>query len=517
MDLIPAVAYRRVSTADQSDNGFSLPKQQEYIERYAREHGLDIVADIAEDVSGMTPIEERPEGRKVVDLLQRREAVAIVSHETDRLSRDIVNLLGMVQRWVRAGVQVHSCDVGQVTSELDIQLVIRAWQGGSEHARILERTTRGKLGKAESGRWVGGTPPYGYQREGWRKDTRMVINETEAEVVRSIFRWYTGERLSMLAIADRLNASGIPTQRGAQWWKVIIKKILSQETYVGVVYYAGIRIDLPNLAIVDRETFERAQELRQLNRERAARNRKREYLLSGHMRCACGETMTGSTTPNVYQRTYYRCSQFQWPKTTRTCGLGAPFAAGSVVEHIVWTHLYELITHEDLLRTSIEEVNAVRKISDGNDEAELDRYERTITAASRRIDRLLREFGADDDEDISRGTKAAIRDAQRERDEAKVKRAMVLNARREVERAEAGQGKILEKVRQWRASIDQADFPFKRDVLEVLDVRVALCDDEDGQRVVEVGTALSLPKTFPYLPARQYQKMLHTKRDKAKA
>jgi len=184
MDFIPAVAYRRVSTEDQSDGGYSLPKQREYNEQYARDNQLDIVADFVEDVSGMVPIEERVEGRKLLDFLQRRGAAALIVHESDRLSRDIVNLLGTVQRLLRAGVQVHITDVGHVKSELDIVLVIRAWQGGSEHARIKARLMRGKMGKAESGKWVGGTPPYGYRTQGARRHShpaRAILVERHHE------------------------------------------------------------------------------------------------------------------------------------------------------------------------------------------------------------------------------------------------------------------------------------------------------------------------------------------------
>jgi ectoine hydroxylase-related dioxygenase (phytanoyl-CoA dioxygenase family) len=109
---------------------------------------------------------------------------------------------------------------------------------------------------------------------------------------------------------------------------------------------------------------------------------------------------------------------------------------------------------------------------------------------------------------VVKATRAAVRDAQRERDEAKVKRAMLIDAQREVERARAGQGTVLERIRAWRASIDQADFAFKRDVLEVLAVRVAFRLDEVGRRVVEVSTLVSLAKCFEYVDARAYQKRL---------
>jgi site-specific DNA recombinase len=507
MDLVPAVSYRRVSSTDQSDHGYSLPKQLEYDRQYAQDNQLDLVADFCEDISGTVPVGERPEGRRLLDFLARRGAAALIVHEADRLSRDIVDLLGTVQSLLRAGVQVHITDVGHVKSELDIVLVIRAWQGGAEHARIVARLARGKRGKAESGKWVGGSPPYGYRQLGAKREARMVINESEAEIVRSIFRWYTIERVSMLEIADRLNRSGVPTLRGARWWKGLIKKLISNETYAGVSYYAGIRIDLPELAIVEREMFDRAQQLRQLNRERAARNRKREYLLSNHIRCGCGETMTGTTMTDAYQRSYYRCSQFQWSKTLRTCALGVPFASGFVVEHIVWSHVCELIKDEALLQQSVAEVQAARK-SAAEPEDEIERYDRLIAAAVKKIDRLLREFGDDADEDVDRSTKAAVHEAQRERDEAKVRRAGLLSKQHETDRARSGQAQLIDQARAWRALIDQADFRFKREVLEGLDARVVLMDDEHGQRVVVVGTALSLPKAFPYVMARRYRTLL---------
>lgn len=423
MSSIPAVSYRRVSTDDQADYGYSLPKQLERNTIYAQDNNLNIIADFAEDISGAVPIEDRPEGRKMLAMLQQHKAMALVCHEADRLSRDIVNLLATVQRLLRDGIQIHIADVGHVKSELDISLIIKGWQSSFERVRITDRLLQGKRGKAQSGKWVGGTPPYGYRRAGANREAHMVIYEPEAEIVRSIYRWYTSDRIPMLAIADRLNLAGVKTQRGASWWKAIIKKILSNETYIGVVYFSGIRIDLPELAIIDIATFERAQELKQLNRERATRNRQHDYLLSNHLRCQCGSTMVGSTTPNKYQRIYYRCSQFQWPVTRRDCPLGAPHASGFVFDHIVWSYVAQLIDDEELLTACLTELNTSRQSSDSTGTAEVERCDRAIAQAQRRIDRLLREFGDDADEDVTRATKAAIRDAQRERDEARANRA----------------------------------------------------------------------------------------------
>lgn len=505
-DWLPAISYRRVSTAEQADGGYSLPKQLEYITRYAHEHRLQIVADFADDVSGLIPIEERPEGRKADDMLNYHLASAIIVHETDRLSRDIVDLLGTVKKWIRAGIQVHLCDVGQIASELDISLVIRAWQGGSEHAKIKERTQRGRIGKAEAGRWVGGSPPYGYRVNGARREAKLVVYEPEAEIVQRIYRWYTIDRVPMLTCADRLNRANIPTQRGVKWWKVIIKKILSAETYIGIIYYAGIRIELPELAIVDQATFDRAQELRRLNRERAPRNRQHEYLLANHLRCECGETMTGSTQPGPYQRVYYRCSQFQFPSSKRDCVLGVPLINGYVAEDIVWSYIKRIITDDELLRAGLEELNAARQSESASSEDELAALDQRIAAASRKISTLLNEFGDDVDTDVVKVLKAAVRDAQQERDTAKMQRAMLLHAQRETSQAADAQAAIMATLAQWRADIERADYQFKREVLDLLDVRIVLRTGPAGRTLV-VTTALTRPVELAYMDARRYRKM----------
>jgi hypothetical protein len=55
-----------------------------------------------------------------------------------------------------------------------------------------------------------------------------------------------------------------------------------------------IPIDVPDLKIIELETFYADAERSKRNKELAKRNRKNEYLLSGFFRCgACGATTTG--------------------------------------------------------------------------------------------------------------------------------------------------------------------------------------------------------------------------------
>ncbi len=146
-----AVIYVRVSTDEQADKGYSLPTQLEQCRNYAARLGFNIVAEFQEDCSGAIAFAERPEGKKAASMLKRREADAIIIYHVDRLSRDIVDLLASVRDWIRAGIQVHAGDIGQIDSELDIVLVIKGWQGSDERKKIIERCSRGRRGKAMAG------------------------------------------------------------------------------------------------------------------------------------------------------------------------------------------------------------------------------------------------------------------------------------------------------------------------------------------------------------------------------
>ena len=98
---------------------------------------------------------------------------------------------------------------------------------------------RGRRHAIEGGRVVGnGRACFGYRYAGKKKDTRLEIEPAEAATVRQIFEWYTagdgdGEPLGVTAIADKLNAAGMPGRKGGRWTPGTVYPILRRETYAG--------------------------------------------------------------------------------------------------------------------------------------------------------------------------------------------------------------------------------------------------------------------------------------------
>lgn len=387
-----AAIYARVSTDDQADKGYSLPSQLDGCRQYIEQLGYSIVAEFKEDNSGAIPVADRTQGKRLAEMVKFREVDAVVVHQVDRLSRDIVDLLATVRNWLRAGVEVYALDVGKIESELDIVLVIKGWQGSDERKKIRERSMRGKRAKARTGRVVGTRAPYGYDHI--RDENGKVVNfkpfEEEAKIVQLIYQWYvygdeSGQRLSAGGIAKRLSEMRIPTpgetnsgyhrSRGSGMWHTYtVLSVIERETYAGIWRF-GVRIgptrnerpkeewievEVPQL--VDRETWEAAQELRGQNKRFSRRNKRHDYLLSGLIRCVCGRAMSGEYFSD---HQYYTCT---WRNNhhshleERTCW--ARSVRADAVEVDVWDSIIDLFSNLEKLEKQLrisqqEELNAL--------------------------------------------------------------------------------------------------------------------------------------------------------------
>jgi site-specific DNA recombinase len=365
--------YVRVSTDDQAERGYSLPSQVEACQKFASQKGFEVVAVYKDDISGAKSIASRPEGGQLQSAIDSKQIKAVIVYQIDRLSRDIVDLLTTVRDWLRLGIEIYSLDLGQITSELDIVLVIKGWQGSDERQKIRERTMRGRDAKAKAGKAVGqGIAPYGYSYA----NGELFIDESEALVVRMIYDYYingteSGEITGYPLIAKRLSEMGIPAPRGANWSLSAVYRILTVETYCGVLHYGRkvvrgnkiedrspeehILIEVP--AIVTRETWMLAQAKRTYNTKFSKRNGKRDYLLRGRIVCGCGCSMIG--TDGVY---LCRARMQNFVKPTQC---KEPRIKNQLIESVAWDYVMTLITNpelfeEKLRQAQVKEFNNMR-------------------------------------------------------------------------------------------------------------------------------------------------------------
>jgi hypothetical protein len=116
----------------------------------------------------------------------------------------------------------------------------------------------------QKGMWMGGLVPLGYEVH----ERRLIVNQSEAETVREIFRRY-GELGSVRLLMEDLNRRGIRSKvrvakngrksGGNSFFRGALYQLLSNPIYVGEVRHKGIRHLGLHGPIVDRELWEKTQ------------------------------------------------------------------------------------------------------------------------------------------------------------------------------------------------------------------------------------------------------------------
>jgi site-specific DNA recombinase len=343
----------------------------------------------------------------------------------DRLSRNLLHLGLLVEDFQKRGAKVAFVNQ-QVDDTPEGKLLLQIQGAVSEYERtkILDRTRRGKRHKVEQGQLAGPIAAYGYTyiHVSRGAPSRWDINPAEAEVVRQIFAWFVEERLSIRQIARELAARAIATRKGrAQWCTSQIHRILANEAYLGTAYYFKTYPTLPDRpreekayrrkpkttnrrrdreewvpvavpAIIDRETYDRAQAFLQENLRFANRNNTRhQYLLRGLLRCGkCGRSYIGNGSG---ARTYYVCSGNNALAAGRPDRCGASSLRTDRIEPLVWDTIRSLLDDPGLLRQYAEQ-QAPATHSSEDAAARGKAFERQIAQADAeemRVVRLYRE------------------------------------------------------------------------------------------------------------------------------
>ena len=148
--------------------------------------------------------------------------------------------------------------------------------------------------------------PYGYEM----KNGVIVVCPSEADILRQIFADYIGGAF-LKAIADRLTADKVEYLPGEYGWnKNRIKRIIEDKRYMGTEIYASI---------IDEDTFNRVQELREGRRRNTATGR--ESLFSGLLYCAdCKSKLYFCAAKSIKpHQEFHRCSAYK--ESRGTCSI----------------------------------------------------------------------------------------------------------------------------------------------------------------------------------------------------
>jgi putative DNA-invertase from lambdoid prophage Rac len=196
--------YTRVSTGRAATEGQSLGVQERAINGHAMviNHQLSQIY-VETGVSGSVPLDERPEGKKLLAIIQPGDT--IITPKLDRMFRSADDALTVLRGLKKRGINLHLIDLGGDVTEgkAKFMFTLLAAVAEMERDRIRERITEVKADQRQRGNYLGGFVPFGMCK---------VVVDPNAERVKYRLEPVPEEQ-AVIAQIDELRAAGKSIRR----------------------------------------------------------------------------------------------------------------------------------------------------------------------------------------------------------------------------------------------------------------------------------------------------------------
>ena len=339
--------YARLSKDDGDKvESNSIVSQKAMCEEYIAKHGdLELVETFVDD--GYSGVDfDRPDFRRLEEAVREKRIDAIVCKDLSRFSRNYIEggrylekifpVLGVRFIAINDSYDTLTGDPSSDSFIIPFKNLIN-----DTYCKDISVKIRTNLDvKRRKGEYVGAHAPYGYMKDPKDKN-RLVVDEYAGDIVRQIFSLYK-DGVSICRIADRLNELGVlspmeykissglhydsafRTGNTAKWSYKAVKRILSNEVYIGVL--AQGKRGTPNYKVHKIQTKEESDWIKvedahealityddfmavriMLGRDmRSAGAEAEDNLFSGFMYCAdCGQPMIRKVVPGGKKNYYY--------------------------------------------------------------------------------------------------------------------------------------------------------------------------------------------------------------------
>lgn len=226
------IAYCRVSTQGQSDEGVSLDMQRARAEAFCVANGYSL-AEVFVEVQSGGKADNRPELQRALTAVCKARGVLVV-YSLSRLARSVKDTIAIAERLDRAGAHLASITEKIDTNSAVGRMVFRLLSSLAEFERdqLSERTESAMGHLRRVGRRISGRTPYGYDLAADGETLRP--NAQEQAVVAQMQTWRTAGA-SYAAIADRLTQAGVPCKNGGTVWiKTTVLSVLTRRAKLGV-------------------------------------------------------------------------------------------------------------------------------------------------------------------------------------------------------------------------------------------------------------------------------------------
>lgn len=422
--------YLRLSREDErlGESG-SISTQRDLLLNYIRDNNLLFVDEYVDDgVSGTTF--DRVGFNRMIKDCEEKKINMIITKDTSRLGRDHIEFGYYVERYfpehnIRYVAVNDGVDTFNRNNSANDMLVFKSAFNDMYVKDISNKLRSSLYTKKRNGLFVGAYAPYGYKKSEEDKHKLEIDTETSNIVKRIFDMFISGNSLSK--ICDILTNEHIPTpsmQKNMKlgqdnvhygvWATRTVNDILKNPTYIGnltqcrqrkVNYKSKKRVHNRKNdwiikegaiePIIDKETFELAQEMFKSNRNRSKKGNgiTDKLLLRGLIYCKeCKHTIgfrehkQKTMKYGLVVRIYGNCNYWVKRKQQNVC---TPHSVKyQIIEDLVLDNLRDMAKKyldENNLENILKNSNKLKKKKDSIKQ-EIFRLENSIESANRKID-----------------------------------------------------------------------------------------------------------------------------------
>lgn len=303
--------YARVSSeSDEQLN--SLGNQIAYYEDFIRRNPAwtFVPGYIDEGLSGIS-VKKRENFNRMIDDAAEDRFDLIITKEISRFARNTLDSIQFTRQLLSCGVGVffQNDNINTLDEDSELRLSIMSSIAQDELRKLSSRVRFGHQQAIKSSVVLGNNNIFGYRKD----DKRLIIDETEAPMVRELFALYASDNYSMKQIEQIFWDKGYRNHKGNRIAHSTMSNMISNPKYKG--YYVGNRVRVVDMftkkqkflppeewvmfkdetgeivpAIVSEELWDRANEvLRRRSEDVKARQGicNHANLLTGKLFCTC--------------------------------------------------------------------------------------------------------------------------------------------------------------------------------------------------------------------------------------
>lgn len=270
------VAYMRVSTEKQAEEGNGLDSQKRDIKDYCQKNDL-LIADWYIDDGYTGSNMERPALKRLLSDCMAKKVKCVIAFKLDRLSRSMADGINIIEKiFMPNNVQffcVHDSVSYDSPMEQAMTQMMAVFAQLDKNTMIL-RMRGGMLERIKKGYWRGGgNLPYCYRYD--REDGILKIIPERAKQARCALDLFL-DGYSDEYIYQKLGFAN----------EVIVKNLLTSTTNIGKQIYKGVEYDALHEPVFDIDKFYAAQRMREQRRLKRVYKKREANILTGL--CYCG-------------------------------------------------------------------------------------------------------------------------------------------------------------------------------------------------------------------------------------